>query len=359
MMNNKQRVFNLASLLWPLTVTPVYAALESNLDSVNCDVVKGWAWDNALPATRLKLDIYDVTATKTTRLTTLTAQRFRQDLLDAGKGDGRYGFVFNLPATISTDGNSHQLSVRFQGTSTELTNSPKSTSGGCYGKFNDTGIQSCNNSLSDGLVCPVAGFEGQDGDYGRDAAALAGTLAKTGAGNAGFDFTKIANNGSTLPASAQLGTGPQDWACTLDNATKLLWEVKTDDSGLRDKDNTYGWYNPDNTSNGGHKGFKGGGTCMGSISCDTQGYTRAVNAQKLCGKNDWRVPTQSELYSIVDYGRLAPTIDSDYFPNTEARPFWSFTPAAGEIYFVWFVNFYGGFDFTFGKYDIAVVRLVR
>jgi hypothetical protein len=51
-------------------------------------------------------------------------------------------------------------------------------------------------------------------------------------------YTKIANNGANLPDSALLGTGPTDWACTRDNRSGLLWEVKTADSGLRDWNKT-------------------------------------------------------------------------------------------------------------------------
>ena len=40
-----------------------------------------------------------------------------------------------------------------------------------------------------------------------------------------------------------------------DNVTGLMWEVKTDDGGLRDKDWTYSWYNPDATTNGGSAGY--------------------------------------------------------------------------------------------------------
>ncbi|MGH9802607.1 MAG: hypothetical protein ACRD82_19755, partial [Blastocatellia bacterium] len=74
---------------------------------------------------------------------------------------------------------------------------------------------------------------GQDSQIGRDAAAGASVLTKTGSGSKGFDFTKIANDGSSLPANATLGSAPGAWACTLDNVTGLTWEVKTDDNGLR------------------------------------------------------------------------------------------------------------------------------
>ena len=64
-------------------------------------------------------------------------------------------------------------------------------------------------------------------------------------------YSKIANDGSLLADAAVLGTGAKDWACTRDNATGLVWEVKTDDGGLRDKDNTYSWYDPNPATNGG------------------------------------------------------------------------------------------------------------
>ena len=51
-------------------------------------------------------------------------------------------------------------------------------------------------------------------------------------------YTKIANNGAELPDSAYFGSNTGDWACTRDNATGLIWEVKTT-SGLRNQSNTY------------------------------------------------------------------------------------------------------------------------
>ena len=101
--------------------------------------------------------------------------------------------------------------------------------------LNDTGITFCGAATGGNTPAPCASNPaGQDKDYGRDAAALAGTLVKVGGsgGVNGFDFTKIANNGTVLPASALLGSGPTEWACTRDNVTALIWEVKTT-SGLR------------------------------------------------------------------------------------------------------------------------------
>ncbi len=126
--------------------------------------------------------------------------------------------------------------------------------------LNDSGQTLCYNGSAALVACDAANsgdaapYPGQDGRYGRDAAATAGALTKIGGGAAGFDFTKIANDGTELPASATLGTGATAWACTRDNTTGLTWEVKTDDNGLRDKDWTYTWYSTDGTTNGGDAG---------------------------------------------------------------------------------------------------------
>jgi uncharacterized repeat protein (TIGR02543 family) len=129
-------------------------------------------------------------------------------------------------------------------------------------QLNDTGIDWCADGDTNNLDCPVAGYPGQDGVYGRDTLARAGLLEKVGAGAAGFDFTKLDANGQDLPATAT------DWTCVRDNVTGLIWEVKTTDGGLRDKDQTYTWD-------------------------DSFTYASDVNTQALCGFNDWRVPTMA------------------------------------------------------------------
>ncbi len=223
--------------------------------------------------------------------------------------------------------------------------------------LNDTGTTwSGAYPSGNATTCDPSHPAGQDCRYGRDAAA--GQLTKIGGGSAGFDFTKISNSGAELPASAALGTGPGDWACTRDNVTKLIWEVKTT-SGLRSQDHTYTWYNSDNITNGGSAGTTSGGSCHQTGRCDTEKYVEDVNSTGLCGATGWRMPTVGELTSIVDQSRTSPAIDTTYFPNTPSLYFWSGSPYAGDSSNAWDVTFGDGGTYYHNRYGGTRVRLVR
>ena len=213
--------------------------------------------------------------------------------------------------------------------------------------LNDTGITTCSNSSANDLPCPVAGFEGQDAEFGRDALAAAGELQKVGAGQAGFDYTKLDANGNDLPASAA------QWSCVRDNVTNLVWEVKTDDGGLQDKDNTYTWYNPDTSKNGGHPGVEG--------SRNTLSYAVDVNNSGLCGGNNWRMPTKNELLSIIDFGNSSSVIDGNFFPNSTNDWYWSSSVRANSssTVFATAILFSDGRDASAFKGQSKHVRLVR
>ena len=229
--------------------------------------------------------------------------------------------------------------------------------------LNDTGITDCWNDsgvVTTGVEADNGTHPRQDCRYGRDAAAAAG-MAKVGAGGKGFDFSKIANNGSVLLESAVLGSAATDWACTRDNLTGLIWEVKTA-SGLRSQSHNYSWYSSNTATNGGSVGTISGGTCATPGRCDTEKFVADVNAGAgLCGATDWRMPTQNELMSIVDYGRVNPAIDPTYFPNTPASHFWSASADASSSLssFAWHVYFGNGNAFGYFKYAPDQVRLVR
>lgn len=234
-------------------------------------------------------------------------------------------------------------------------------------RLNDTGINFCRDHTT-GADTPVtttttctAAQGGQDARYGRDPAAQRGALTKVGGGSKGFDFTKIANNGGTLPAGAALGSGPTDWACTYDNHTGLMWEVKVNNAAhLRHMSHSYSWY--DSVHNyGGNAGTASGGTCFTAGRCDTEKFVADVNASNLCGHNDWRMPTVHELYNLADRGIAypGPTIDASYFPNTPGSYFWSGSPVAGFSDFAWGVVFGRGGDGWDYRSSAGQVRLVR
>lgn len=222
--------------------------------------------------------------------------------------------------------------------------------------LNGTGLVLFGDATGNNLTAEPADFPGQDASFGRDAAAARNKLAKAGSGSKGFDFTKIANDGSELPESAALGTAPKDWACTRDNVTGLIWEVKTQD-GLRAQWSHYTWYDPDNTRNGGTAGTRNGGSCTGS-ECDTYSYVQAVNATKLCGQTDWRMPQRDELRSLEDYGKI-PSYDVAFFPNTNPSTTWSASPYAGNPAFAWYVDFLDADDNPTPKNMTLPVRVVR
>ena len=230
--------------------------------------------------------------------------------------------------------------------------------------LNDTGQTLCYPPGTGGAVsCATVA---DDGHYGRDAANTAGVLTKTGAGNAGFDFSKIANNGTTLAAGAALGTAATDWACTRDNVTGLTWEVKTT-SGLRSSSHTYTWYSTDAATNGGNAGSLGTDTCGGTLSaysnqCNTANYVAAVNATALCGYSDWRLPSLRELQSLVDFGVPAsPFIDTSYFPNTQINWYGTANTVSQTPTQLWSVPFYNTLTNPTFKAQAALgyFRLVR
>lgn len=227
--------------------------------------------------------------------------------------------------------------------------------------LNDTGVIFCGGAGS-GNYATCLGTEpaGQDKNYGRDAAALAGTLIKTGGSAAanGFDFTKFNTSGAAVPTSAMLGPAADEFACTRDNVTGLLWEVKTT-SGLRDMNHTYSWFRTDSPD--GNNGTASGGTCASAGRCDTEKFTQDVNSltAALCGYRDWRMPTVKELEGIADLGRASPAIDPVYFPNTPISRFWSGSPNSGSSTSAWYVGFASG-NASYSSRDSGYqIRLVR
>jgi hypothetical protein len=153
-------------------------------------------------------------------------------------------------------------------------------------------------------------------------------------------------------------TGP----CVLDQFTGLVWEVKTDQPGLNNRLNTYTWFNPDEAVNEelDYRGKPDGGDCAGS-ACDTASLVKAVNTAAYCGYSDWRMPTRDELGSISDPRKSSkpPSINSTYFPHTQAGEYWSGNDYQFHWNSAWLWSFGNGLDRVEWKYSPRYVRLVR
>ena len=172
-----------------------------------------------------------------------------------------------------------------------------------------------------------------------------------------FDFTRIDALGKDYKEDGHYPTHP--WACVRDNATTLVWEVKTT-GGLRAAGNTYTWLNNDAATNGGDKGTADGGNCSGS-RCDTESYIAALNRARVCGYQDWRMPRRDEFSTIVDYSipYPGPTIASPYFPHTDPNGYWTAAPFGPHESGVWAWRLDHGYDFVEQKHTPLHVLAVR
>jgi len=199
--------------------------------------------------------------------------------------------------------------------------------------LNDTGLTwGGNYPAGNNLNCIGETIEQQDCSFGRDN--RTGTNSN---GHAGFNFTKLSVDGEELPADAE------EWACVRDNTTSLVWEVKTDDDGMHDKDNIYRW-----------GGVSAVANASGPQYNDWNVLIDGSNRTTLCGFTDWHVPRIKQLESLVDLGGdFSSGIDMDYFPNTQNSLYWSATPYLEDSSLSWGVFFGSGYtipDFSRNKY---------
>ena len=189
------------------------------------------------------------------------------------------------------------------------------------------------------------------------------TLAFTGCGEKlapkpyVFDMTRINQDGSVNDGSDY---AKKPWACVRDNKSGLMWEVKTPDQGLQNVNNTYSWFDPDDKSNGGYAGKANAGKCIGS-DCDTYSYAKAINAIKLCGLDDWYLPSRYELNTIVDT-RIplpGPTLPKAFFPESLAGKYWTDTTFKTRRAGAWVWRFDQGSDYVIEKSEALNVRMTH
>ena len=142
-----------------------------------------------------------------------------------------------------------------------------------------------------------------------------------------------------------------------DDQTGLMWEKKTEDGSIHDKDDTYTW-----SATGGAPDGTAFSVLLGTLNNHTSDGGGTTITACFAGHCDWRLPNILELQTILLEPRPCgtdPCIDSIFGP-TFSRRYWSSTSslAPGEA---WLVNFRSG---SVGagplrKSSIYAVRAVR
>ena len=156
----------------------------------------------------------------------------------------------------------------------------------------DTAQTTCYDNTGSIITCPAEGdaFYGQDAQYGPNAQS----------------FTKLDNSGAEIPDSAI------EWQAVKDNSTGLIWTASDGGRGFY-------WY-------------------------EVETYINELNSNNFGGFSDWRVPTIFELFSLLDFERSTPKINSLYFNNSYST-YWSSTFCAKTAYTqpsAWVIDFSNG-----------------
>jgi len=162
----------------------------------------------------------------------------------------------------------------------------------------DTGQTKCYDNEKE-IPCPQPGedFYGQDGNYLINPPS----------------YTKLDEKGNPLPDNAST------WVMVKDNLTGLIWENKTDDGSIHDKDN--------------------------------------CNELTLAGFSDWRLPSREELQSIVDYSKHSYSAFEGFNNDTMSSGYFSSTSDAYDTRFVWTIGFGYGYSIAFLKSSLESVRV--
>lgn len=192
---------------------------------------------------------------------------------------------------------------------------------------NDTGIATALTS-SGSLVPCSENNQTQDCAVGRDANT---SIVKQGYGEAGFDFNKISLSGELLTQEAP------NWHCVLDHVTGLMWETKwqANPDLIGHGSESFTWFNAllplyQATSSG---------QCNLNNQCTTADYIDYINASRLCGYSDWRMPNKLELQQLMQYQHTAPALSQILFNGVLNTRYWSSTIDSNDQDTVWSVNF--------------------
>jgi hypothetical protein len=141
----------------------------------------------------------------------------------------------------------------------------------------------------------------------------------------------------------------------LDTNTGLVWEKKSDDGSLHDKDSVFPW-----------------SSLVTDTIWDWLAQVNTEGGSGFAGHADWRIPNVKELQTIIDYGRSSPAVDPAFNAacttgcgvltcscTSISSFYWSSTTSAGSATSAWRVSFSDGRLFDVDKSEVLRVRAVR
>ncbi|MBI4772742.1 MAG: SPASM domain-containing protein [Deltaproteobacteria bacterium] len=96
------------------------SAYEGYLDGLKDRTLYGWCYKPSEPTVPVAVDLF----VDNMLVTRVPSYEYREDLLKAGKGDGRHSFHYDMSNCVPDDDAIHMISTRVSGTDVELSESP-------------------------------------------------------------------------------------------------------------------------------------------------------------------------------------------------------------------------------------------